>query len=73
MLEAKVVDTIQADIESVWAELGNFSGIKPGRGHTALLRQWVAVDVVRASVVAASAKLQNHGCTPISRTDSLSS
>mgnify|MGYP001163817751 FL=1 len=32
MLEAKVVDTIQADIESVWAELGNFSGIKPGPG-----------------------------------------
>ncbi len=32
MLEAKVVDAIQADIESVWAELGNFSGIKAGPG-----------------------------------------
>jgi carbon monoxide dehydrogenase subunit G len=32
MLEAKVVDTIHADIESVWAELGNFSGIKAGPG-----------------------------------------
>ena len=32
MLEAKVVETIQADIESVWAELGNFAGIKAGPG-----------------------------------------
>ncbi len=32
MLEAKVVDTIQADIEAVWGELGNFSGIKAGPG-----------------------------------------
>ena len=32
MLEAKVVDTIRADIESVWSELGNFSGIKAGPG-----------------------------------------
>ena len=32
MLEAKVVDTIRADVEAVWAELGNFSGIKAGSG-----------------------------------------
>ena len=32
MLEAKVVDTIRADVEAVWAELGNFSGIKAGPG-----------------------------------------
>ena len=28
MAEAKVADSIKADIESVWAELGNFSGVK---------------------------------------------
>ena len=32
MLEAKVVETIQSDIESVWAQLGNFAGIKAGPG-----------------------------------------
>ena len=32
MAEAKVVDSIKADIESVWAELGNFSGVKAGPG-----------------------------------------
>ncbi|MEM7219270.1 MAG: SRPBCC family protein [Pseudomonadota bacterium] len=30
MAEAKVVKTIHADIEAVWAQLGNFAGIQPG-------------------------------------------
>ena len=32
MAQAKVIDSIKADIQAVWAELGNFSGIKAGPG-----------------------------------------
>ena len=48
MAEAKVVDSIKADIESVWAELGNFSGVKAGPGIESVDYEGEGVGMTRS-------------------------
>ena len=48
MAEAKVVDSIKADIESVWAELGNFSGVKAGSGIESVDYEGEGVGMTRS-------------------------
>ena len=48
MAEAKVVDSIKADIEAVWAELGNFSGIKAGPGIDSVDYEGEGVGMTRS-------------------------
>ena len=48
MAEAKVVDSIKADIESVWAELGNFSGVKAGPGIESVNYEGEGVGMTRS-------------------------
>tara|TARA_Y100001934_G_scaffold220238_1_gene262183 strand:+ start:398 stop:817 length:420 start_codon:yes stop_codon:yes gene_type:complete len=48
MAEAKVADSIKADIESVWAELGNFSGVKAGPGIESVDYEGEGVGMTRS-------------------------
>ena len=48
MAEAKVADSIKAGIESVWAELGNFSGIKAGPGIESVDYEGEGVGMTRS-------------------------
>ena len=48
MAEAKVVDSIKADIEAVWAELGNFSGVKAGPGIESVDYEGEGVGMTRS-------------------------
>ena len=48
MAQAKVIDSIKADIEAVWAELGNFSGIKAGPGIDSVHYEGEGVGMTRS-------------------------
>ena len=48
MAQAKVIDSIKADIEAVWAELGNFSGIKAGPGIDSVDYEGEGVGMTRS-------------------------
>ena len=48
MAQAKVIDSINADIEAVWAELGNFSGIKAGPGIDSVDYEGEGVGMTRS-------------------------
>ena len=48
MAQAKVIDSIKADIEAVWAELGNFSGIKAGPGINSVDYELDGVGMTRS-------------------------
>lgn len=47
MLEAKVVETIDAAIDKVWPEISNFQSIKPGPGIDAVDYQGEGVGMTR--------------------------
>lgn len=47
MLEAKVVETIDASIDKVWPEISNFRSIKPGPGIDAVDYEGEGVGMTR--------------------------
>lgn len=47
MAEAKVVETIEADIDKVWPEISNFRSIEPGAGVEAVDYEGDGVGMVR--------------------------
>jgi len=47
MSEAKVVKTINAPADAVWAQLSNFAGIKPGGGVESVSYEGEGVGMVR--------------------------
>ena len=47
MAQAKVVETIEANADAVWQELGNFSGIQPGPGIDSVDYEGEGVGMVR--------------------------
>ena len=48
MAQAKVVETINAPIDQVWDQLGNFSGIEPGPGIEAVEYEGEGVGMTRS-------------------------
>lgn len=51
MSEAKVVKTINAPAEAVWAQLGDFAGIKAGGGIESVSYEGEGVGMVRSIVM----------------------
>ena len=49
--EARVVETIEAPVDAVWAALGNFAGIQPGPGITAVSYEGEGVGMIRTLVM----------------------
>ena len=48
MAEVKVVEKINAGVDRVWAQLGNFAGIKPGPGIESVEYEGDGVGMTRA-------------------------
>lgn len=51
MAEAKVVKSVNAHIDAVWGQIGNFSGIEPGPGIEAVSYDGEGVGMTRCITV----------------------
>ena len=51
MSEAKVVKTVKAPADAVWAQLGNFSGIEAGGGIDSVTYEGEGVGMIRTIVM----------------------
>ena len=48
MAQAKVVETIAAEAEAVWQQLGDFAGMEPGPGIDGVDYEGEGIGMVRA-------------------------
>ena len=48
MVETKVVETINASLDLVWSNLGNFAGLKPGSGIESVDYKGEGVGMIRS-------------------------
>ena len=48
MIETKVVETINASLDLVWSNLGNFAGLKPGSGIESVDYKGEGVGMIRS-------------------------